>query len=379
MQIAYYCSVKMKKELFQIASRLFKGVGDVSIRALISYLGDVEAIFTAKQAELANVPGIDNKAKLIVKYRDMILESAQKELDFVEKYKLQMLFFTEPNYPLRLKECNDAPLLLYYRGKADLNAAKAISIVGTRHSTDYGAERTESFLKELAQYHPDVLILSGLAYGIDVLAHRDAMKYNLPTVGVLAHGLDRVYPATHKTLAKRMLSNGGLLTEFDHGKEPARENFVKRNRIVAGLSEATVVIESAVRGGSLITATIASSYNRKVMAVPGRIGDLQSVGCNNLIKTNRAGLLENVEDLEYLLGWTRGEAIRSGHQTQLMLELNNQEQAIYDFLRKKQERCHINAISIANKIPMSQLNSILINMEFNGLIRCFPGNMYQLC
>ncbi len=367
----------MDKCLYQIAISKIPGIGDASAKALIAYLGGVEGVFTEGEKALKKVPGIDRRALVVLANRKEAIEKARREMDFIKKNNIQTVFYSEPKYPLRLKECNDSPLLLYTQNSTDLNPPKAISIVGTRCNTPYGAEMIQRIISGIAQHHPETLIVSGLAYGIDVIAHRNALKYKLPTIGVLAHGLDHMYPAAHLKIANRMKENGGLLTEFSEKVKPKPEYFVKRNRIVAGMSDATIVIESAKRGGSLITASIASSYNREVFAVPGTSTQEFSAGCNYLIKTNRAAMIEKVEDLEYLLGWSRCEHENHAQQTQLLLDFNEEEQLVYDYL-KKEGKSHINPISIVCKLPMNRLNAILINMEFNGFLTCYPGNMYQL-
>lgn len=367
----------MEKLLSQIAITKIKGIGDSSAKALIAYLGSVEAIFAESDKALRSVPGIDQKASFILSGRAAAIEQAKLELEFVNKNELQTMFYLDANYPLRLKECEDAPLLLYSKANVDYNAAKAISIVGTRKCTPYGKEVTQNLVAGMAKYYPDVLIVSGLAYGIDVVAHRMALKKGLPTVGVMAHGLDHMYPAAHASVATRMMKHGGMLTEFPSQTRPIPENFARRNRIVAGLSDATIVVESAKRGGSLITTNIASSYNREVFAVPGRLGDEFSEGCNQLIKSNKAAVIEGVPDLEYILGWSRDENKKRSQQTRLMLDVLDEEQLVLDFLQKE-GKLHINHISIVNKLPMSKLNSIMINLEFNGLVRCYPGGMYEV-
>jgi DNA processing protein len=343
----------------------------------VAYLGGVEAIFTESEKALKSVPGIDNRAMLILGGRKDALEKAKKEIDFITKNDIETAFYLDKNYPLRLRECTDAPLLLYTNSSTNLNPAKAISIVGTRRCTPYGTEMTLRFISYIAQYYPDTLIVSGLAYGIDIVAHRNALKNGLPTIGVLAHGLDIVYPSVHEKTALKMKGNGGLLTEFTSNTRPIPENFVKRNRIVAGMSDATIVIESAQRGGSVITASIASSYNREVFAVPGNFTEPLSVGCNRLIKSNKAGMIEGVSDLEYILGWSRDENKKRSQQTKLLIDLTDEEQLVFDYL-EKEGKSHINPISIVCKLPMSRLMPILVNMEFNGFLSCYPGSMYLL-
>jgi len=368
---------EMDQLLYQIAITKIKGIGDVSTRALIASLGSVEPIFTEGEKVLKSVPGIDNRAIAILDGRKKALEMAKAEVDFLAKNDMKAVFFLDKDYPLRLRECNDAPMLIYTNSSTNLNPAKAISIVGTRRCTPYGTEMTQRIISEIAQYYPDTLIVSGLAYGIDIVAHRNALKNGLPTVGVLAHGLDQVYPAAHKKTAIKMQENGGLLTEFPQKTRPIPENFVRRNRIVAGMSDATIVVESAQRGGSLITASIASSYNREVFAVPGYSTEPLSMGCNHLIKTNQAAMIEGLSDIEYLLGWSRDENKKRSQQTKLLIDLTEEEQMVFDFL-ESEGKTHINPISIVCKLPMSKLMPILINMEFNGFLNCYPGSMYQL-
>jgi len=367
----------MEQVLYQIAATKIKGIGASSAKALIAYLGGVEQLFTEKLKALQGVPGIDNKAFLISEGRQEALEAAKRELEFVRKNELQVYFYSDKDYPLRLKECNDAPILLYAKASCNLNPAKAISIVGTRRCTPYGTDMTQRIVAEIAEFYPDVLIVSGLAYGVDVVAHRNALKRGLPTLGVLAHGLDNIYPGAHRQTAQKMIAQGGLLTEFPSQTRPIPENFVRRNRIVAGLSDATIVIESAKRGGSLITANMAWSYNREVFAVPGKSTEAQSQGCNHLIKNQKALMVEGLEDLEYHLGWSRNENKKRAQQTRLLIDMNEDEQKVFDYLQKE-GKSHINPISIVCKLPMSKLSPILINMEFNGLLKCSPGNMYEL-
>lgn len=372
----YHCKI-MEKLHYQIAITKIKGIGAASAKNLIAYMGGVESVLSESAKNLRKVPGIDHRADMILTYRSEALKEADNEINYMLKHNVKAHFFTEKSYPLRLKECSDFPLLLYSRGNANLNPAKVLSIVGTRRCSPYGTEMTKLLIEQVAQYYPNTMIMSGLAYGVDIVAHRAALRCNLPTVGVLAHGLDHLYPAAHKDTASRMIENGALLTEFPVLTRPVKENFVKRNRIVAGMCDAAIVIESAKRGGSLITASIADSYNREVFAVPGRKIDIQSEGCNSLIKHNKALMVEDLADIEYHLGWSRDENEKRSQQTKLLLILSDEEQQVFDYL-KREGKTHINPIGIVNKMPMSKLTSILINMEFNGLLRCFPGNMYEL-
>ncbi|MDR0844771.1 MAG: DNA-processing protein DprA, partial [Tannerella sp.] len=292
------------KRIYLIGLSLIKGVGDVLSRHLLEYFGDAEAVFSEKRQLLEKVPGIgEYTAGKITGSRADALARAEKELAFVDKNKIRLYSILENDYPTRLRECQDAPVVFYYKGKADLNAPRILSIVGTRSATDYGRELTASLTNGLAGIFPDLLIISGLAYGIDVCAHRGALKNGLPTVGVLAHGLDRLYPAAHRNTAAEMLKQGGLLTDFPSETNPDRENFLRRNRLVAGLSDATIVIESAEKGGSLVTADIAFSYGRDVYTFPGRVYDEHSKGCNRLIQMNKAGLISSAQDLISSLCW----------------------------------------------------------------------------
>ncbi len=367
----------MEQLLHKIAITKINGIGDYLAKNLIAYLGSIEAIFTAGEKVLRQIPGIDQKAYAIIDGKKNALEIAKREIEFIQKNNIKATFYTDKDYPLRLKECNDAPILLYHKSSTNLNPAKAISIVGTRRCTPYGTEMTQRIISEIAEHYPDVLIVSGLAYGIDIVAHRSALKNGLPTLGVLAHGLDDIYPKAHATIAEKMLHQGGLMTEFSTNTRPIPENFVKRNRIVAGFSDACIVIESAKRGGSLITANIADSYNREVFAVPGNSTAPLSEGCNHLIKSQKAAMIENLADLEYVLNWSRLENKKRAQQTSLLIAMTDEEQMVFDYL-EKEGKSHINPISIVCKIPMSRLNPILINLEFSGLIRCYPGGMYEL-
>jgi DNA processing protein len=265
---------------------------------------------------------------------------------------------------------------LYYRGKADLNNSKIIAVVGTRNKTDYGKNLTESIVKDLAQHQ--VLILSGLATGIDTLAHKAALKNNLPTVGVLGHGLDKIYPPDNLSLAKDMLQkNGGLLTEFRSNTKPDKHNFPSRNRIVAGMADATVVIETDMKGGSIITAELASNYNRDVFAFPGKVGDTKSAGCNHLIKTNKAALITSAEDIMYMLGWNLPLAKKKSIQKELFIQLTEEEKIIIDLLKVK-DGAHIDAINRQSGLSSSMVAAAILNLELQNLLVSMPGKIYKL-
>ncbi|WP_411275666.1 DNA-processing protein DprA [Daejeonella sp.] len=361
--------------LHKIALSCITGVGSILARNLISYCGSPEDVFIAKKKHLSKVPGIGPKTlELIGNHR--AFERAEKELAFINKYNIQALFLTDSAYPKRLKNCFDAPVMLYFKGNADLNAGKVISVVGTRNSTEYGREICRSLLAGLKTHN--ALIVSGLAYGIDFLAHKEALKNSLSTVGIMAHGLDRIYPAQHRPLAEKMVASGGLLTEFLSGTVPDRENFPKRNRIIAGLADVTIVVEANIKGGALITADLANSYNRDVFAFPGRINDEYSSGCNHLIKTNRANLITKLADLEYILGWTELQnQPRVNTQLSLAINLSDEEKKIAEVLLDK--GCIIvDELAILTGLPQSKLALTILGMEMKGIVIGLPGNVYKL-
>lgn len=322
------------------------------------------------------VPNIgEERAEAILKAD--VMKEAEAEVKFISNYKITPLFFTDAAYPARLKECSDAPILLYFRGNADLNAQKTVAIVGTRRATDYGKEAAKKMIETLAAHH--VLIVSGLAYGIDIAAHHAALDNNLQTIGVLGHGLNTIYPKTHKATAKKMIENGGLLTEYNSTTKMYPHNFADRNRIVAGISDAVVVIESAEDGGAVLTANIANSYNRDVFALPGKTSDKFSKGCNALIKTNRAQLIETGEDLLKAMNWdiAAGNGAIKKKQRELFLELNEDERTIHKLLAEAGE------VEIEQLIEKSNMNSsvlagILLEMEMNDIITALPGKRYKL-
>ena len=369
--------VKNQNLIYQIGITLVKGIGNIIAKQIVENLGNPELLFKEKPRILERIPGISSRVIREIKNPE-VLNRAEKEILFIEKNKISPFFITEPDYPQRLKEYVDSPMMLYYRGNIDLNASKIISIVGTRHATSYGKEITQTLLKDLAAIYPDMLIISGLAYGIDIAAHRAALREKLPTVGVLAHGLDRIYPYQHKPTAVEMLKNGGLLTDFPSGTNPDRQNFVKRNRIIAGISDCTIVVESAIKGGALITANIASSYNKDVFAMPGKSNDLYSQGCNKLIKEKKAALIENAEDVLREMCWDKfkKEKPRAIQRT-MFYELSSDEQSVMDILSKT-ESMHLNILAVELNIPVSKLSVILFDMEMNGVIRRMPGGMYRL-
>ena len=366
--------MKSLEILHLLMLQITEGIGDLSAKKLISYCGSAQGVIEEKPSLLEKIPGIGSH--IIKKLKNpSLLSRAQAELDFINNNDVDVLTFRCENYPNNLKHCADGPILLFQLGSPNLNNKRVISIVGTRSMTLYGQYFLKELFIKLIPYDP--IIISGLAYGIDIFAHRQALKYNLETVAVMAHGLDRVYPQKHHKEANDMVKSGGLLTEYWSKTNPDRQNFIKRNRIVAGLSEATIVIESALKGGSLITADIANSYNRDVFAVPGRTSDRYSQGCNHLIKTNRAALINDIEDLVYLLNWETKEVHREKHiQKQLFVQLDNHERDIHNFL-SKQGKQTLDEIALNCKYPIQQTATLLLNLELKGLIKSFPGKKFE--
>ncbi len=359
--------------LYQIALTFVPGIGDITARLLVEHFGSAEAIFQATKTNLSAVPGLRKKTIEAILNKEGF-DRAEKELQFIEKYKIRTFFYTDEDYPKRLKNCYDAPILLYYKGTADLNHNKIISIVGTRNATSYGKELTQKLVEDLKPYQ--VIIVSGLAHGIDGTTHKASMKNDIPTIGVMGHGLDRIYPATHRSLAEKMLENGGLLTEFPSDTNPERENFPKRNRIVAGIADVTIVVEAGLKGGALITAELANSYNRDVFAFPGNVANEFSAGCNYLIKTNRANLISGIDDMENLLGWTVAKK-KKETQVSLRLNLSAEEKKVVDVL-EEQGITAIDDLSLITQFPQSKLAVTILELEMRGIVVSLPGKIYKL-
>jgi len=357
---------------YYLALQKAEGVGAINAKKLLVHCGNAESIFKEKSVILSKIDGIGLRVTKGLKNKSLF-KLADQELNFIKKNKIDYSVITEKNYPFRLKHCADAPIVLFSKGLQNLKDKKIISIVGTRNITGYGKEVLENLITDLVPFDP--IIISGLAYGVDIFAHRLAVKHNLQTIGILAHGLDRLYPSLHQKTAHQMEENGGLITEFWSGTNPDKENFVKRNRIIAGLSEATIVIESAIKGGSLITADIANSYNRDVFAVPGKLSDKYSAGCNNLIKINKAALFSSVKDLSYLLNWEL-EKEPKPIQKQLFVNLDGEEAIIFNFLQT-QSKQQLDQIALHCKMPIYKTVSILFNLELKGLVKPLPGKLYQ--
>ncbi|PTS97347.1 DNA-protecting protein DprA, partial [Flavobacterium sp. HMWF030] len=345
-------------------------VGDIMAKKLLTHFGNAEAIFKAKTNLIAAIDGVGSV--LLKNLKDnSVFEKANQELEFIKSNNIKASFFQEENYPDRLKHCIDSPVLIFSAGNINLKNKKIISIVGTRQVTSYGMEFCRKLIEDLAPLDP--VIVSGFAYGVDIVAHQLAMEHNLQTIGVLAHGLNQIYPKTHKKYVAKMEENGGFMTEFWSSSNPDKENFVRRNRIVAGMTEATIVIESADKGGSLITANIANDYNRDVFAVPGRVTDKYSQGCNDLIKTQKANVLTSAADLVYILNWDIENKPKTV-QKQLFVELEPDEQKIYDFLLKNGKEL-LDIIALQCDYPIYRISGILLNMELKGVIRPLPGKL----
>ncbi|MBC7888842.1 MAG: DNA-protecting protein DprA [Ferruginibacter sp.] len=360
--------------LYQIALTLVANIGDVHAKALVNRFGDAQSIFKAKKKDLENMEGIGTvRANSIKAFNGFPV--CESEIKFIEQFRITPLFLTDKNYPQRLLNCYDSPALLYYRGCANLNNSRVISMVGTRNNSDYGKTTCEKFLEELKQ--SNIVVVSGLAFGIDTIAHKAAIKNNLPTVGVLAHGLDRIYPQQNKTLAKQMMGEGGLLTEFISNTNPGKQNFPKRNRIVAGICDAVIVIETGKKGGSLITAELGNSYNKDVFAIPGRTSDIKSEGCNYLIKSNKASLITGAADLLEMMNWNETKKILAARQRELFVELTADEKIVTDILQN-QDSIQIDQLYFKSGLSSSAMAAALLSLEMQGLVVSLPGKVYML-
>ena len=360
---------------YKLALSMINGIGGVLARNLVSYVGSLEGVFNENLVALKKIPGIGEINAKRIKDQN-VWKKVEKELAFTEKYKIDIHFYTDKSFPRRLAACVDAPVLIYSKGNLNFNEDKVISIVGTRNATDYGKFLVNELIEAFAVRNYKVLVVSGLAYGIDITAHRMALKYNIPTAAVVAHGLDVIYPSLHKETARNMLETGGLVSDFPSGTKIDPANFLKRNRIIAGLADATIVVESAKKGGALVTADIASSYNRDVFAFPGRSGDVFSEGCNQLIRNNGASLIEGIDDLEFFMGWEANQE-KKPVQSMLFVEYSAEEQKIVDLLNKNGEM-FIDQISSETRWPVSRISSLLLTMEFKNILDVLPGKMYKL-
>jgi len=361
---------------YQIAISLIPGVGSITAKKLIAYSGSIEGVFKESKKTLLKIPGVGGLLAQNITKQDVLIK-AEKEIEFIQKYNIKPYFYLSNDYPERLRHCEDAPVILFAKGNINLNHPKILSIVGTRNATSYGKERCNQLISEIAERNHDPIIISGLAYGIDITAHRAALKNNLQTVAVLGHGLNTIYPSIHRSVAKEIINHGALVTDFISVEQPEKNNFVKRNRIIAGLSDATIVVESGITGGALITADIANSYNRDVFAFPGRVKDNYSAGCNRLIKTNKAALIEGVSDIEYLLGWESHPSGKRPVQKKLFQKLTAEEENVLKILNEAGELT-IDQICLKIKLPVSKVSPILLNLEFSGMVLSLPGKVYTL-
>ncbi|MEM1258330.1 MAG: DNA-processing protein DprA [Bacteroidota bacterium] len=348
-------------------------VGDINAKRLLKNCGTAEHVFKERKEVLQKIDGIGSV--LLSGLDDTVyLEEAEKELEYIQGNKIAYSFFRDATYPKYLKHCIDAPILVFRRGNINLEGRKVISIVGTRQMTNYGNAFIAEFIEAIAPLNP--VIVSGFAYGVDITAQRAAMDHNLQTIGCLAHGLNQIYPKAHSKYVSQMERNGGFITEFWSSSHPDRENFLKRNRIIAGMSEATIVVESAEKGGSLVTADIAHSYSRDVFAVPGRSTDKYSAGCNNLIKQQKAHVLTSAGDLVYLLGWKLTENQRTIPQKQLFVELDETERSIYQYLQLNGKQL-LDTVALECNLPIFKTSSTLLHMEMKGVIRPLPGKLFE--
>ena len=356
----------------QLALELIPGVGSKGIKQLTSYCGSASSVFKTPKSKLLKVPGVgETMANLVLTYRPF--SEAETIIKAGEKQGIDILHYTNSRYPNRLKQILDAPNILYFKGNGDLNPKKSIAVVGTRKTSEYGRRITDQLISDLSAF--DVTVTSGLAYGIDIQAHRAALKHKIPTLAVLAGGLDRLYPSTHKKYAEEMCMNGGILSESIPGTKPDPHLFPARNRIIAGMTDATIVVEAAEKGGALITAHQADSYDRVVFAVPGNIGSEYSIGTNRLIASQKALIYTGIQDLIYHLGWELEGPKPSSRE---LPDLSNDEQIIYETLQAKNEAMEIDIIALQSQLSINQVASNLLSLEFKNLVKSLPGKKYGL-
>lgn len=366
-----------QNRLALLALHFIPGLGDYLIRQVVSYCGSAEKVFATPKGKLLKIPGIGLVTANSI-LNGKTFEKAEQELRKAEKENVSISFFTDKNYPSRLKHLPDSPAVIYHKGNIDFENPKTVGVVGTRQATEYGKERVEQIIGELVPHQ--ALIVSGLAYGIDIHAHKQALRNNLPTLGIMASGIDIIYPSVHKETAKKMLDTGGIATENSFGTKPDAHNFPQRNRIIAGLCDALIVVEAAEKGGALITAEIANNYNKDVFAFPGSVGETYSSGCNNLIKTNKAHLITSVKDLEYIMNWSANtsKAKNIASTSLILAEYSEQEQTVLKILLEKKAAVMIDELSWKSSLPISQLASILLGLEFKSVIKSLPGKQYDL-
>lgn len=358
---------------FALALQAVPSIGDITAKKLIQHCGSPEAVFKSSKQALQSIDGIGTVI-INALYRSETMNLAEKELEFIQKNDIQAFYFNDDNYPYRLKYCIDGPIVLFQKGNIKWEGSPVISIVGTRKLTSYGKKQCENLIKELSVFNP--IVVSGFAYGADITAHKAAIEFNLQTVGCMAQRLQKTYPAVHKKYREEMESNGGFVTDFWSTAKFDPSNFIRRNRLIAGLSEATIVIESGAKGGSLATAYFALDYNREVFAIPGRTNDIQSMGCNTLIKTKNAHLLSVPADVPYILNWDV-ELQPKPIQKALFIDLDSDEKIVYDFLQK-QGRTLLDLIALNCKMPTSKVSYVLLNLELKGVVRPLPGKEFEL-
>ena len=362
---------------YQLALTLLPGVGDITAKNLVGYCGGAEAIFKEKQQALLKIPNVGQiVADKIKNGKEQSLKRAEEEIRFIEKNKIKPLFFTSDQYPKRLKACNDSPIMIFVKGNGNLNPEKCIAFVGTRKASDYGKTTTEKLIADLAETD-GMMIVSGLAFGIDITAHKASLKCKIPTAGIVAHGLDTLYPAEHRNTAEKMQAEGAVISEFMSKTNADKENFPKRNRIIAGMADAVVVVESGIKGGSLITADIANSYNRDVFAIPGQVDKEYSKGCNALIRDNKANLIQSAADIEYFMGWDKTDVKSIPKQARLFEDLNPEEKQLVDFL-KENSKVDIDTICFRSGVKLKRIPALLLNLELKGVIKNYPGKVYDL-
>jgi len=361
---------------YKIALSMIPGIGPVLARRMVSFTGSVEGVFKEGRARLLKIPNVGEHVVTALGDR-RIFERVDRELAFIDRYGIRPCFYLDSDYPGRLRNCEDAPVMLYIKGDPDIEGQKVLSIVGTRRATDRGLDLCRELVADLAKTGEKVVIVSGLAYGIDICAHRAALDHGMPTVAVLGHGLDTIYPSVHRRVAAEIADAGALVSEFSSQTAFVRGNFISRNRIIAGLGDATVVVESGEKGGALITADIANSYNREVFAFPGRVDDPRSKGCNQLIKNSKASLIEDAGDLGYVMGWEITRQRRKMVQRRLFDELEGMQKKIVDLLREHEE-LSIDDIGFRCQNPISKVSPLLLDLEFKGIVRSLPGNRYKL-
>ncbi len=366
----------MKEEelRYVLALQKVKGIGDINAKKLIAACGTAENVFREKKNLLAKINGIGS---YVLRHLNdsAYLKAADIELKLINQHRIKPLYFLDADYPTNLKNCVDAPILMFQDGEYSFNSSKIISVVGTRRMTNYGRDFCEQMLSELAKYKP--IIVSGFAYGVDICAHKAAIQNKLTTIGVLAHGFGTLYPKAHKKYMASMYEKGGFLSEFWYDEVPFKESFLKRNRIVAGIAQATVIIESANKGGALVTADIANSYSRDVYALPGRASDTYSKGCNSLIRDNKAALIASPDDLVAMLGWENSKKVKKV-QPQLFVQLTEEEEIVSTYLSGRKNEL-LDVISLECSIPVYRLASVLFQLEMKGVVRPLPGKLFELC